>query len=88
MLRCKDVAELVASDALRNRSPLRRFGVLMHLAMCRHCRGYVRQLKRIGRAARRLFGDVAPDADTAERIARAVREAARRAQPASAPEDS
>lgn len=80
MLECEEIVQLVASDALRNRSPIRRLGMLMHLAMCRHCRAYVRQLRRIARAARRLYDDVTPDADTAERVALAVRDAAQRAQ--------
>jgi hypothetical protein len=46
MLRCKDVAELVGTDALAH-APLRqRLAVWMHLAMCRHCRAYVRSLAR------------------------------------------
>lgn len=81
MLRCKDVAELVATDAWQ-RPPLgRRLRVLFHLAMCRYCRAYVRQLRRIGAAARRLFQGAAVDPATAARIAGAVRQAAEQAPP-------
>ena len=31
---------------------MRRMGVWLHVAMCRHCRAFRRQLVRIGRAAR------------------------------------
>lgn len=81
MLRCKDVVELEASDAWRDRPPIRRLGVLLYLAMCRHCRAYVRQLRRIARAARRLYGNVGVDAATVERVAVAVREAAEHTRP-------
>ena len=54
MLRCRDVTELVGTDALP-RAPLRdRIGVRLHLLMCRHCRAYVRSLRQLGETARRL----------------------------------
>jgi len=79
MLRCKEVAELVASDAWRNPPVLRRLAVLAHLAMCRHCRAYVRQLRRIGEAARRLF-DERSASDFTTRMTTLVREAATSSQ--------
>jgi hypothetical protein len=76
MLRCKDVAELVASDAWRGPPWTRRLSVLLHLAMCRYCRAYVRQIRRLGTAARRVYEGVALDPAAATRIAATVREAA------------
>lgn len=87
MLRCKDVAELVATDAWRQPPVRRRVAVLFHLAMCRHCRRYVRQLRRLGAAARRLVQGVAVDPAAAARIAEAVRQAAEQAPPP-APSDT
>lgn len=80
MLKCRDVAELVASDAWQDPPLTRRVAMLVHLAMCRHCRAYVRHLRRIGAAARRLFDGGGVEADVSARIAVAVREAAAEAQ--------
>jgi predicted anti-sigma-YlaC factor YlaD len=57
MLTCKEVSAAVASDDLARRSRSERFGVRLHLLMCRHCRRYVAQLAAIGNAVRRLYGD-------------------------------
>jgi hypothetical protein len=35
----------------------RRMGIWLHLMTCRHCRGFRRQLLRIGRVARLIAGD-------------------------------
>ena len=81
MLRCKEVAQLVASDAWREPPVTRRLGVWLHLAMCRHCRAYALQLRRIGAAARRIYEGVATDQAAATRVIAAVREAAEQAPP-------
>lgn len=86
MLKCRDVAELVASDVGQHPPLTRRVAVLVHLAMCRHCRAYARQLRRIGAAARRLFHGGGVEADVSARIAIAVREAAAEAQSQSPPD--
>jgi anti-sigma factor RsiW len=86
MLRCKDVAELVASDAWRGPPLTRRLGVLLHLAMCRHCRAYVRHLHRIGTAARRVYQRITLDPAAAARMTAAVRRAAEQAPPPAPPE--
>ena len=80
MLRCREVVALVASDAWRDLPVMRRVGVRLHLGMCRHCRAYARQLKKIGEAARRLYGAVRPDTAAAERVVRVIRLAAERGQ--------
>lgn len=80
MLKCREVAELVASDTWRESSMIRRLAVFMHLAMCRHCRAYVRQLRRIGAAARQLFDGSGSDDDGTARMTMLVREAAARAR--------
>lgn len=76
MLRCRDVTELVGTDALM-RAPLGdRIGVRLHLLMCRHCRAYVRSLRQLAEAARRLAKTEAPPSDArADAILDAVRRA-------------
>ncbi|HEX9729760.1 MAG TPA: hypothetical protein VGA37_14765 [Gemmatimonadales bacterium] len=81
MLQCSEVTKLVASDTGRKPPLRRRLGVLLHLAVCRHCRAYSRQLRRIGDAVRGLYGRTTVDPDGAARVVAAVREAAERGQP-------
>lgn len=51
MMTCKAVSTLVSTGELA-RAPLRRrVAVWLHLAMCRHCRAFRRQLDMMARAA-------------------------------------
>ncbi len=51
---CKELSELV-TDYTEGRMPRwQRAQVLMHLAMCRHCRTYVHQMKTTVRILREL----------------------------------
>lgn len=76
MLRCKDVAELVGTDALV-RAPMRqRLAVRMHLAMCGHCRAYVRALQQLARAARAMGSLDAAAGGDVEAAIQAVRRTA------------
>ena len=52
MMTCHDVSTLVSTGGLPEAPLGRRLGVRMHLAMCRHCRAFRRQVEFIGRAAR------------------------------------
>jgi predicted anti-sigma-YlaC factor YlaD len=52
MMTCHDVSTLVSTGGLPEAPFGRRLGVRMHLAMCRHCRAFRRQVETIGRAAR------------------------------------
>ena len=74
MLRCKEVAEIIAGDELEAARWTLRLGVRMHLLMCVHCRRYERQLKMIGRTARSILGPSAEDQDPAVlgRLERAI----------------
>jgi len=63
MLRCREVTRLHASDELERATFMTRMGVRLHLAMCRHCRRYVRELRRIGEAVRSVY---APGPTSAE----------------------
>jgi predicted anti-sigma-YlaC factor YlaD len=55
MLRCREVVRLVASDELASSGWMRRLAVRMHLTMCRHCRRYAKQVRDLGRVARRIW---------------------------------
>jgi hypothetical protein len=52
MMTCKDVSTLVSRGDVERAPLMRWMGVWLHVAMCRHCRAFRRQLVRIGRAAR------------------------------------
>lgn len=56
MLKCKEVARLLATDAAVDGALSDRLRVKLHLLFCRHCRGYARQLHAIGDASRGLWG--------------------------------
>ncbi len=69
MLKCRDVEQKIGSDAILNAGIMERLAVRMHLAMCRHCRNYARQIRVIGQAARSLFAEGREDP---ERLARLI----------------
>ena len=52
MMTCHDVSTLVSTGGLSDAPLVRKLGVRMHLAMCRHCRAFRRQIETIARAAR------------------------------------
>ena len=52
MMTCHDVSTLVSTGGLTDAPLLRKLGVHMHLAMCRHCRAFRRQVETIAGAAR------------------------------------
>lgn len=56
MLTCKEVSTLVSTGGLDDAPLMRKLGVVLHLAMCRHCRAFRRQVAAIGRAVRVLNG--------------------------------
>lgn len=57
MMTCKEVSTLVSMEQVDEAPLARRFGVWLHLMMCRHCRRFRRQLVRIGRIARLIADD-------------------------------
>jgi hypothetical protein len=76
MMTCKEVSTLASAGDLQAASLARRLGVGVHLAMCRHCRAFRRQLTAIGDAARALSAafDAEPEsafeADLVQRLFR------------------
>jgi hypothetical protein len=60
MLRCREVSQLV-SESMERKLPFRqRMQVWMHLAMCRLCAGFARQI-RLLRIVARQHADRVPD---------------------------
>jgi hypothetical protein len=72
MLRCNEVTRLCASEDIRGAPWRTRIAVRLHLVMCRNCRRYVRELARIGAAARALLRDDADEVDQNEDLIRRV----------------
>ena len=68
MMRCKEIARLLASDEWREASLIRRIQIRLHLWMCRDCRRYGDQLAGMGRAARELLADPAKDQAAIDRL--------------------
>ncbi|MBB6341179.1 putative anti-sigma-YlaC factor YlaD [Pseudomonas fluvialis] len=70
MLSCKDLVAQ-SSDFLDGQLSLReRLGVRAHLAMCRHCRRFIRQMKVSQQVLRQLPDAAIPELDAlAERLA-------------------
>jgi hypothetical protein len=54
MLSCAEVSRLASERADRPLTWRERLAFRFHLAMCRNCARYARQLELLGRAARRL----------------------------------
>jgi hypothetical protein len=51
MVGCKHVATLLATDGLGRQSGWPKFTARLHLAVCRSCRGFARQLEVMRQAA-------------------------------------
>lgn len=52
VMTCHDVSTLVSTGGLPDAPLVRQMGARMHLAMCRHCRAFRRQIEAIARATR------------------------------------
>ena len=72
MLKCRDVEQKIGSDAILDAGIMERLAVRMHLAMCRHCRNYAKQIRAIGRAARSVFGESSEDPERLSRLIRKI----------------
>ena len=83
MLRCREITKLV-SDSMDRKLPWRqRLEVWMHLAMCRLCSGFAKQLRLLRLAARKsserlaegdLVSDVKLSTEARQRISAALHE--------------
>ncbi len=61
MLKCNEVSRLAATEEIAQAGFLKRIEFRLHLMMCHHCRNYVRQIRQIGTAARRVLGTTSED---------------------------
>ena len=52
MMTCKEVSTLISTGQLADAPLVRRIGVRVHLAMCRRCRAFLRQIEAVARSAR------------------------------------
>lgn len=60
MINCRQTTEAIASDQLIDAGWRKRLSVRLHLAMCKHCRRYAKQMKTVGTVVRSLFGQDPP----------------------------
>ncbi len=72
MMRCSEIARLLASDEWRDSSLIRRLQIRVHLWMCRDCRGYGAQLTAMGRVAREIVLDPSDDKAILQRLRAAI----------------
>ena len=54
MYRCSEVVQLISSDEYLSGGLFRKLGIRLHLAMCKHCRKYARQLRALAAAVRKM----------------------------------
>ena len=75
MITCQEVSMLVSTGQLADAPMTRRIGARMHLAMCRHCRAFRRQIEALVRAAQAagLAFEREPASDFEERILSCLR---------------
>ena len=72
MMKCREVSGLVSTGDVET-APLRqRLGVWLHIAMCRHCRRFQRQLHQLRWRARTAADEAAAEmpANLPERVLR------------------
>lgn len=72
MIRCRAVAELLSSDQLRDVGLLKRLEVKLHLAMCRYCSRFAKQLEQLRSAARRQSEHLDADPGLEDRLLRKI----------------
>ncbi len=85
MLRCREVSRLVSESMERNLPLRQRLQVWLHLAMCRLCAGFARQLRFLRRAiqenSERLTQDpTAPEPTLSEEAREQIKAALREGQ--------
>lgn len=68
MLNCKEVTESVSSDQLLKTGSWHWLALRIHLLMCRKCRRYHEQIRKIGAAAREMWKSQPEEAAVLERL--------------------
>ncbi len=82
MISCREVARTIASGELEASAWPRRLRVQFHLLICRHCRRYTRQLKKLGAAARDLWGGDSVDGQILEELETRILASVSKTEPA------
>ena len=72
MLKCRELADLVASGELDEVHGWKRLSASFYLLMCRYCKRYERQVRQVNEVARTALGSVEPTADALERLRRRI----------------
>jgi predicted anti-sigma-YlaC factor YlaD len=80
MMTCKEVSTLIARGEQAEASLMRRLAVQFHLAMCRRCRAFRRQLEAISQAARSMAAQEEPGREFEARLTERMRDGAPRAE--------
>jgi len=75
MQTCREVTRAIATDELSEAGIGRRLLVRLHLLWCRPCRHYAAQIRSLGEAARRLFGQTTDSASLEDLKARILSQA-------------
>ncbi|TAK17215.1 MAG: zf-HC2 domain-containing protein [Acidobacteria bacterium] len=72
MMKCREVSTLVSTGDVETAPLGRRMRVWLHIAMCRHCRRFRRQLEQLRQRARAAADEAAAamPADLPERVLR------------------
>jgi predicted anti-sigma-YlaC factor YlaD len=76
MMTCKEVSMLISAGGLSDAPFARRLAVRLHLAMCRHCRAFRRQVEAVASAARAAGAalEAEPPHDFESKIAQRLRQ--------------
>ena len=72
MIRCRAVAELLSSGRFHDAGLLKRLEVKLHLAMCRYCSRFARQLEQLRYATRRETAHLDADRRLEDRLLRKI----------------
>lgn len=62
MYHCAEVVRLVSSDEYLRLGLLKRLQIRLHLVICRNCSRYVKQLRDLAHAVRKV-GEAVPEAE-------------------------
>lgn len=68
MPNCKEVATAISSGELERAGFAERLRIRIHLWMCKYCRAYLRQIQKLGDAARHLMKAEPPDPERIQRL--------------------
>lgn len=60
MYRCSEVVRLISSDEYLSAGLLKKLGIRLHLAMCKHCKKYARQLRVLAAGLRKAGEEIPP----------------------------